>query len=236
MRHTITDEPHQNLPDLPAQQIYDQAIHSVVWIGTLYGKGSGVLIDKERKLVVTNEHVIAGANRIAVFFPWRNQNGNLNKEADFYWANWEWLKNRGYASGGRVIARNVRNNLAILQRDQLPPTAREIKHDFSMQVEANMQPGDKVHILGNPGNRLWNWTLRTFVASWDAACPPSGGACLRIEGDAHGGNSGGPVLNGQGMFIGILTAGTDETRALAAPAGNVKALLGYFAPQACIQN
>ena len=232
--HTVTDDPGQNLPDLPARQIYDQAIDSVVWIETTqwdgFGKGSGVLIDKERKLVVTNEHVIEGARAIYVFFPWSNRNGILNKEQDFYLENWESLENLGYASGGRVIARNVRDDLAILQLDQLPPTAREINHDFSRQVEANMNQGDKVHILGNPGERLWNWTQGTFVESW-GSCLPSGGTCLEMEGDTHGGNSGGAVLNGQGVLIGILAAGTDETVALAAPARNVKALLDTLRPR-----
>ena len=224
--HTIADEPR--LRDLPAQQIYDQGMQSVVWIETIqengFGKGSGVLIDKERRLVVTNEHVIRNARDIYVFFPWSERDGTLNKEEDFYLANWERLENRGYASGGRVIAQNVRNDLAIVQLNQLPPTAREIKHDFSRHVEDSMKRGDKVHILGNPGNRLWNWTQGTFVAS-GASCLPSRGACFEMEGDAHGGNSGGPVLNGQGMLIGILAAGTDETVAVAVPTRNLKALL-----------
>ena len=68
----------QRPPDLPAQQIYNQAMPSVVWIATLgdnsFGKGSGVLIDKARRLVVTNEHVVRNTELISVFFPFR-QNG-----------------------------------------------------------------------------------------------------------------------------------------------------------------
>ena len=76
-------------PDLPAKRIHDRAMSSVVWIETFdnndsyLGKGSGVLIDKERRLVVTNEHVIRGAADIYVFFPWKDQNGNLNRKEDF---------------------------------------------------------------------------------------------------------------------------------------------------------
>ena len=87
-----------------------------------------------------------------------------------------------------------------------------------------MRRGDTVYILGNPGNRLWNWTEGTFLTPQEI-CLPSDGACLVINGDTEEGNSGGPVLNGQGMLIGILTAGTDENIAAAAPAKNVKALL-----------
>ena len=218
--------------DLPAQQIYDQAIHSVVWIVTESGNsissGSGVLIDKDSKLAVTNQHVIDNADRVYVFFPYRDQNGRLQKDLDFYLDNVEWLVDNNYATGeARVIAQNVENDLAIVQLDWLPSTAREIQHDFSRNVEDSMKRGDKVHILGNPGGRLWNWTQGTFSRP-QQTCPVEEGelvGCLVMEGDTHGGNSGGPVLNGQGVLIGILSAGTDETVSLAATTRNIKALL-----------
>jgi len=223
----------RNLPDLSARQIYDQAMASVVWITTVQGnsvgKGSGVLIDKKRRLIVTNEHVIRNAESIDVFFPWRDRNLKLNKDENFYFKNREWLENQGYVSRGRVIVQHVSNDLAIIQLAQLPPTASEIKHDFSRNVEDSMEENDKVYILGNPGERLWNWTEGTFKVPRQR-CLPSGGACLEMTGDAEGGNSGGPILNRQGMFIGILTAGTDETMVVAAPARNVKALLNSLPP------
>ena len=222
--HTVMG---QNRPDLPAQQIYDQAIHSVVFILTDEGSGSGVLIDKERRLVVTNQHVTGTAATVSVVFPYRDQNGKLQKDVDFYADNVEWLVDNNYATRGDVIAQNVENDLAIVQLDWLPRTAREIQHDFSRNVEDSMQRGDKVHILGNPGDRLWNWTQGTFLRPRQVCLMENGPlvGCLEMEGDTHGGNSGGPVLNGQGVLIGILTGGTDETLSLATTTRNIKALL-----------
>ena len=228
--HIITKrtdcDPDQGPADLPAQEIYDQAIDSVVWILAGEGHGSGVLIDKERRLVVTNQHVTGTAATVAVFFPYRDRNERLQKDLDFYADNVEWLVANDYATRGQVIAENMENDLAIVQLDWLPSTAREIQHDFSRNVEDSMKRGDKVHILGNPGNRLWNWTQGTFLEP-QQACPLEEGelvGCLVMEGDTHGGNSGGPVLNGQGVLIGILSAGTDETLSLAATTRNIKAL------------
>ena len=213
--------------DLPAQQIYNQAIRSVVWIATLgdgwFGKGSGVVIDKTRRLVVTNEHVVRDTELISVFFPFR-QNGRLVRDEGFYFENWEGLDQRGFHADGRVVAKNVRNDLAIVQLNRLPATAREIKHNFNRNVENSMRRGDKVHILGNPGDRLWNWTQGTYVRALKN-CLQNGGDCLELKGDAEPGNSGGPVLNGQGMLIGILTESDDETTSAAAPSRNIRNLL-----------
>lgn len=222
-RHTITDGPASNLPELSAQEIYDRAINSVLWIITADGAGSGVLIDKERQLAVTNAHVTDNAEWVDVFFPRRDRSGNLIKDQDHYLRNMRWLESRGYVTQGRVIAENFGSDLAIIQLDRLPPTASEIAHDFNLQIEASMNRGDKVHILGNPGNRMWNWTQGSFVRDW--------GSWLQMEGDGEGGNSGGPVLNTQGLLIGIIFGGTDETLAQAVPARDVKALLDTVRPR-----
>ena len=222
-RHTITDEPGKNLPELSAPQIYNRAMNSVLWIITPDAAGSGVLIDKERQLAVTNAHVTDNAESVTVFFPRRDRDGKVIKNQDYYVNNIGWLESLGYVTQGRVIAENVRSDLAIIQLDRLPTTASEIAHDFGLQIEASMKRGDKVHILGNPGNRLWNWTQGSFVRDW--------GSWLEMEGDVEGGNSGGPVLNTQGLLIGILSIGTDETGAGAVPARDVKALLDNVRPR-----
>ena len=224
--HTIADEPR--LPNLPAQQIYNAAIHSVVWIHTGDGRGSGVLIDKKRRLAVTNAHVTKPAEWVGVVFPYK-QNGKIMKDREFYLRdNFRWLKNNGYITEARVIAENSRTDLAIIQLRSLPRTADEIKHDFNRNVEDSMKKGDTVHILGHPENLLWNWTRgafeRPFQVCWFADGTSVVG-CLAMEADTHPGSSGGPVLNGQGILIGILFGGRDETASYAVPARNVKALL-----------
>lgn len=162
--HTVNA--NLNLPDLPAQQIYDQAINSVVWIHTGTSLGSGVLIDKARKLVVTNQHVTADTDNVGIVFPYR-QNGHIQRKRDFYLQNnFDHLYNAGYITEAQVIEQNVRNDLAIIQLRHLPPTAREIKHDFSRNVEDSMKKDDTVHILGNPGIQLWNWDRGVFVSAW----------------------------------------------------------------------
>lgn len=220
----------QGPADLPAQQIYDQAINSVLWIDTDSWHGSGVLIDQERRLAVTNQHVTGNNEWVDVYFPGKDENGQLVRDMEFYRDNYRYLERLGYATKGRVIATDFVNDVAIIQLNQLSPIAQEINHDFSMQVETSMQRGNKVHILGNPGDRLWNWTQGTFLGAYEN-CLLEGGACLEMEGDAESGNSGGPILNGQGVLIGILTEGTDDTFAYASPLKSIRALLDTVEPK-----
>ena len=220
--HTIAADPR--LPDLPGGRIYNQSINSVVRIQTEDGFGSGVLIDRSRKLIVTNQHVTGTAEWVDVLFPYK-QNGSVNKNTNFYERNKALLERNRYLTKGKVIAQNARNDLAIVQLVQIPTTAHEIKHDFSKNVEDSMRQGDTVHILGNPGDLLWKRDNGKFISSIDGRCLPSGGPCLRMDVDTRGGNSGGPVLNGQGMLIGILTAGKAGDESAASPTRNIKALL-----------
>lgn len=217
--------------DLPAEEIYDQTIHSVVYIRTSEGYGSGFLIDKDRKLVVTNQHVINSDKWASILFPYRNEKGELQKNLDYYKEKEEEIIRDNYSTIGLVIAQSIQNDLAIVQLASLPLTAHEIEHDFSRNVEDCMGKGDKVHIFGHPGTRLWNWTQGTFLKSQNTCSlkyPVKDrelAKCLILEADGHAGNSGGPVLNDQGILIGIITGGTDETRSIALTTEKIKALL-----------
>ena len=57
------------LPKTTANQIYDNAIRSVMWIvNPGIGEGSGVLIDKSFKLAITNAHVTGTQNAVDIYF------------------------------------------------------------------------------------------------------------------------------------------------------------------------
>lgn len=199
-----------------AHRIYNQAMDSVVLIRSDGRQGSGVLIDKIRRLVVTNQHVAGIDTEVSVYFPYRDQNGKLRKDLNF-------LRKNDYIAKGRVIAQNVRNDLTILRLDQVPRRTPEIKHNFNTNVEDSMRLDDIVYILGHPSGRPWILKMGRFVQPWEM-CLSNGGDCLQLAAKAEKGNSGGPVLNEQGTLIGIISQGKDG-RSLAAPARNVKALL-----------
>ena len=205
-------------PKPTANQVYKNAIRSVMWIvNPGIGEGSGVLIDKKSKLAVTNAHVTGKQNTIDVYFPAPDEKGELIKDRNFYLTNGDVLKRLGYYTKAHVIARNEKTDLAIIRLDGLPETSQEINWNFSLPAPAT-KAGELVYILGNPAKQeLWRWTLGEFLNDH--------GDFLHIQSDVFGGNSGGPVLNKQGILIGIVVRSDRHMNAAAIPIRHINQLL-----------
>ena len=203
-------------PKTDADRIYDNAIRSVMWIvNPGIGEGSGVLLDKKFKFAITNAHVTDTSQAIDVYFPASDENGKLIKERDFYLKSRGVLKRLGYYTKGRVVAKDVETDLAIIKLDGLPETARQIDWGFTTSP---INTGELVYILGNPGGRdLWHWKLGQFQKDY--------GKSLHIQSDVFGGNSGGPVLNKEGSLLGIITRSDRHMNASAIPARYIYQLL-----------
>ena len=203
-------------PKTTANQVYEKAIRSVMWIvNPGIGEGSGVLIDKKSKLAITNAHVTGKQNTIDVYFPAPDEKGELIKDRNFYLTSGGVLKRLGYYTKGHVIARNAKTDLAIIKLDGLPETARQI--DWKL-TPPKTKAGELVYVLGNPAKQyLWRWTLGEFLNDHEDF--------LHIQSDVFGGNSGGPVLNKQGILIGIVARSDQLMNAAAIPMRHILQLL-----------
>lgn len=208
--------------NLPADLIYAEAMHSVVWINSTASQGSGVLIDRDKRFVVTNAHVTGSAEQVEVFFPVPDLDEILIQSRDYYVTNYEFLERLGYATSGRVIAKDSARDLAIVELTRLPVTAREIRHDFNPPIPLTPRIGGTVHILGNPDAlALWRWTPGIYHGL-DASR-------LFLNANVLDGNSGGPVLNAQGVLIGIISL-SDDAVTLAVRAKHIETLLNTVQP------
>ncbi len=210
-------------PELSVDQIYEKAIPSVIWIRTPNGnEASGVLINRELGLAVTNAHVTNGSKRIDAYFPVRNRKGILISDRKFYLNknNTGVLKELGYYTSGRVIAEDFNTDLALIDVDGLPETARHIEFDSVLGMNMN----DPVEILGNPGPlALWRWTAGRFQAIYQTE--KNSVDQLHIKADIFGGHSGGPVLNSSGKLIGIVSRSDRLKNAFAVPTKYITELL-----------
>ena len=198
-----------------ADEVYNETIRALMWINTSVGEGSGVLFDKRFRLAVTNAHVTDTSQVVHVFFPAPKANGRLMKDRDFYLNHYDVLEQLGYYTKGRVVAKNVDTDLAIIQLEGLPETARQVAWEV---ITPTVKRDDVVYILGNPGGRdLWRWKLGQFQND--------NGKLLHIQSDVFGGSSGGPVLNEKGILLGIIARGDGHMNASAIPAKYIHQLL-----------
>ncbi|MHB8073516.1 S1C family serine protease [Desulfosporosinus fructosivorans] len=152
---------------------------------TEVGSGSGFIIDAKNGYIVTNNHVITGAEKIVVSLA---DGRNIN---------------------AKLVGADKRTDLAVVQiADTLNLTATQQGDSSILQV------GEPVVAIGNPGGQEFARSVTTGVISaTNRILEIEGEASFNlIQTDAaiNPGNSGGPLVNYQGQVIGINSAKNQE--------------------------
>ena len=177
---TISGDP------LDIQTLLDKVGPSVVSIhtGTRQGDaaGSGVVLTEDG-IVLTNAHVIEGADTIEVDF------------AD------------GRTAEARVLGAVPENDVAVVKVEGLtaPVTPAELGSSEELQV------GDSVVAIGNALNLGDEPSVTTGIVSATGRSiqAPSGSSLdnlIQTDAAINPGNSGGPLINASGQVVGINTA------------------------------
>jgi len=146
--------------------------------------GSGFIIDAKNGYIVTNNHVIDGAEKLMISL------------AD------------GRDIPGTLVGGDPRTDLAVIKiSDTKDLKAVQLGDSNTLQV------GEPVIAIGNPGGREFARTVTTGVISaTDRFLMLQGEASFNlIQTDAaiNPGNSGGPLVNYEGQVIGINSAKQD---------------------------
>lgn len=214
----LLDELGRDIAEQRVIDVYDHVAPSVVNIttesyrrGFFYevipqeGSGSGFVIDSEGR-ILTNFHVIEGAQRVEVSF-----NDETIVEAS-------------------VIGIDPRNDLAVLQVDV--PT--ELLTPVELGTSANLQAGQRAIAIGNPFGQFSRSLTTGVISALDRSLEGPDGRAITgmIQTDAaiNRGNSGGPLLDSSGRVIGINTAifsptGTNAGIGFSVPVDTVRRLL-----------
>ncbi|MFZ6028644.1 MAG: S1C family serine protease [Chloroflexota bacterium] len=194
-------------PDGYLNQLYTQVSPGVVsiYVDSLRGgsgAGSGFIFDTAGH-IVTNNHVVAGADLVMVFF------------------------HDGAQARAEVVGVDPDSDLAVVRAEMLPESAAPLPIG---DVETVM-PGDWVIAIGNPFGL--NSSMSIGIVSAIGRTIPSGATPfsipLAIQTDAaiNPGNSGGPLLNLDGEVIGVnaqiaTQSGTNAGVGFSIPANIVK--------------
>jgi S1-C subfamily serine protease len=172
---------------------------------TREGSGSGVIVDANRGIIITNLHVIADAQKIEIAL-----SDGKNYKA-------------------RLLGYDDEFDVAILEL--VNPPAR--LHSVSFGDSSRLEVGQTVLAIGNPFGL--DRTLTTgIVSSLNRTVKASANHLMRglIQTDAsiNPGNSGGPLLDTEGRLIGINSAilsqsGDSAGIGFAVPANQIKRIL-----------
>lgn len=150
--------------------------------------GSGFIIDKANGYILTNNHVVEGAEDIEVRLFNSDRLGNPLK--------------------AKVIGRDVLTDSALIQLTDMPKTPLT---ETTFGDSSQLQPGDWVMAIGSPFSYSNTVTVGVVsaVSRVSGELNPIPGRDLEmIQTDAaiNHGNSGGPLFNIRGEVIGINTA------------------------------
>lgn len=195
--------------------VYKQVVPSCVWIHARHARGtatgSGTLIDVERRLALTNYHVVGDAERVVLYFP-AFRDGLPVAEKNYYLQ-----RAKSLAISGRVVARDQRTDLALIQLDKLPDGKKAVP-----LADAGATPGQSVHSIGNTGKSgaLWGYVpgkvRQVYQKEWRADI---GGKVVTfkakvVETDSatNPGDSGGPLVNDKGAIVGVTQGGAVDAQ------------------------
>ena len=145
------------------------------------GSGSGFVLDEEGR-ILTNYHVVSGAERIEVIF---------GEDAVY---------------PAQVVGLDRRNDIAVLKVD----APEEMLQPVTFGSSANLQVGQRAIAIGNPFGQFGRTMTTGVISSLGRTLEGQDGRTITgvIQTDAaiNTGNSGGPLLDSSGRVIGINTA------------------------------
>ncbi len=186
--------------------VYKQVLRATAWVqvsvkGQETSTGTAWVVDRSRKLLITNFHVVAvqgrAARTVRVVFPMYHK-GRVVAEKVYY-------RQNSRAVPARVLVSDPGRDLAVLQVARLPRGAAALK-----LAPSSPEPGETCHSVGNPAASvaLWVYTLGTVrqVARQQVKYP--NGQLVRAlmvetQSPINPGDSGSPLVNAAGQLIGV---------------------------------
>lgn len=166
-----------------AAKVFDSVVSIQVLTPQGGSVGSGFILD-DAGHVVTNAHVISGAN---------------NDEVQVTLAD-------GRLFRGTIVGSDTRTDLAVVKLTSPPADL----HPVSLGDSTTVQVGDPILAVGNPLS-LANTVTQGIVSALNRPVVASGGAgtdftttnAIQIDAAINPGNSGGPLFNSLGQVIGV---------------------------------
>ena len=177
-----------------APDIYKNNVKAVVWIGNEKenGKGTGSIINNKGE-IITNWHVVGNAKKLHIWLmpddPEKMDERLLMYEPSFT---------------GTVINRNKRKDLALVKVEGLPKNIKIIRFGKT----SNIPIGSTVYAIGHPKGEAWTFSSGMVTQirpnyKWDYENSSHKANVIQHEVPTNPGNSGGPLLDENGLMVGV---------------------------------
>jgi len=170
--------------------------------------GSGFLVDRDHRIVVTNYHVVQERPLATIFFADYDDRLEPIMEVSHY-------KNRESLLGisGRVVGTFPSKDLALVELDRIPPQARPLP-----LASSPARPGANVWSMGSSGvqvadfsGTLWRQSSGPVRSRSNFRRQISGQAydmmAIETQKPVNSGDSGGPTVNDRGEVVGVVAVG-----------------------------
>jgi putative serine protease PepD len=178
---TPTPTPAPTATPLPVPDMYRQVLPSVVLIATSKGSlGSGVIVT-DTGIVLTANHVVSGGGSISILF------------AD------------GTKAAATVAAANPKIDIATLIPQKLPEVV------VPATLGGGVAVGSDVVAIGNPLG-LRASTTTGIISGLNRTTKTKAGelsGLIQFDAAVNPGSSGGPLLNSQGLVVGVVVSIAD---------------------------
>ncbi len=166
-----------------ATQVYQRDSKGVVAIKAITAngedEGTGIVLN-EKGLILTNDHVIAGATSVTV-----EANGSSST-----------------TRSAKIVGEEANKDLALISVD---PSGLGLKA-LTLASSSPVQVGDAVYAIGNPYGLEETLTKGIVSALGREISAPDGSkitGAIQTDAALNPGNSGGPLLNEEGDVIGV---------------------------------
>ena len=209
------DPPLDAAPPLDAgASVYQKVVRSTAWVhsdrgGGRSATGSGSLVDKSRRLVLTNYHVVGDVKAATVYFPQYDGNKVIPDRAR-------------YRNGihGEVVELDKQADLALVRIDRVPDGVPELP-----LAKDTPDPGTAVHSIGNPGKSggLWVYTpgkvRQVYGKRWKAKLDERtvvsfDAKVIETDSPTNPGDSGGPLVNDKSELVGVTQGGAIDAQSI----------------------
>lgn len=198
-------------PKLEPAEIYQRLLRSTAFITADDSQepmwtGSGWVIDTRRKLLITNEHVVDNLEQVYAIFPEYEGEDPIADRSHYL--------TKSKRIRGKVFLADAARDLAVVELDSLP-------EDIQALSLASKSPraGESLHSVGNPIDEMWIYTQGTvrgvFTTTWLAGDPVGGvvrrhAKVVENQSPTNHGDSGGPVVNDQGLVVAVVEGGSNQ--------------------------